>query len=251
MCCLCHEDGLRPARTRSGCGLMAQPLWSAPPLPPAAMGATVPLGRSQAVRQRILIPPCEGSIPSAPANSLACRSVAIPEAANGEGSSGLRQRPPFNRQRGTRMKNVAFTLVMLPPHTPCRRGWAARVAADETGCACSSPRRRRRRCATSPMPTPRSARFRPRCWLRAPPALAAGAAGRTAGRLLLSRARRAPGGGHQLPRDLQRSHRRAHHGVRAGLRAGLAQLPAAAAAPRVSAPGRWIPASCTCPSPPP
>src|SRR6185312_17271039 len=30
-------------------------------------GATV-VGRSQAVRQRILIPPCEGSIPSAPAN---------------------------------------------------------------------------------------------------------------------------------------------------------------------------------------
>jgi hypothetical protein len=29
--------------------------------------ATV-VGRSQAVRQRILIPPCEGSIPSAPAN---------------------------------------------------------------------------------------------------------------------------------------------------------------------------------------
>jgi hypothetical protein len=34
----------------------------------AAGRAQVPLGRSQAVRQRILIPPCEGSIPSAPAN---------------------------------------------------------------------------------------------------------------------------------------------------------------------------------------
>ena len=29
---------------------------------------TLVVGRSQAVRQRILIPPCEGSIPSAPAN---------------------------------------------------------------------------------------------------------------------------------------------------------------------------------------
>ena len=31
------------------------------------------------------------------------------------------------------MKNVAFTLVMLPPHNDVRRHWAARIAADETG----------------------------------------------------------------------------------------------------------------------
>ena len=31
------------------------------------------------------------------------------------------------------MKNVAFTLVMLPPHNDVRRHWAARIGADETG----------------------------------------------------------------------------------------------------------------------
>lgn len=31
------------------------------------------------------------------------------------------------------MKNAAFTLVMLPPQNDVRRGWAARVAADDVG----------------------------------------------------------------------------------------------------------------------
>ena len=31
------------------------------------------------------------------------------------------------------MKNAAFTLVMLPPQNEVRRGWAARVAADDVG----------------------------------------------------------------------------------------------------------------------
>jgi phosphoglycerate dehydrogenase-like enzyme len=37
------------------------------------------------------------------------------------------------------MKNVAFTLVMLPPHDEIRRSWAARVAADETGVRVLQP----------------------------------------------------------------------------------------------------------------
>jgi phosphoglycerate dehydrogenase-like enzyme len=37
------------------------------------------------------------------------------------------------------MKNSAFTLVMLPPHTPVRRKWAARVAADEVGVRVLQP----------------------------------------------------------------------------------------------------------------
>lgn len=37
------------------------------------------------------------------------------------------------------MKNYAFTLVMLPPHTPVRRAWAARIAADETGVRVLQP----------------------------------------------------------------------------------------------------------------
>lgn len=37
------------------------------------------------------------------------------------------------------MKNVAFTLVMLPPHNDVRRHWAARIAADETGVQVLQP----------------------------------------------------------------------------------------------------------------
>ncbi len=37
------------------------------------------------------------------------------------------------------MKNVAFTLVMLPPHNDVRRHWAARIAADETGVRVLQP----------------------------------------------------------------------------------------------------------------
>ena len=37
------------------------------------------------------------------------------------------------------MKNVAFTLVMLPPHDDVRRSWAARIAADETGVRVLQP----------------------------------------------------------------------------------------------------------------
>jgi phosphoglycerate dehydrogenase-like enzyme len=37
------------------------------------------------------------------------------------------------------MRNAAFTLVMMPPHTPVRREWAARVAADETGVRVLQP----------------------------------------------------------------------------------------------------------------
>ncbi len=37
------------------------------------------------------------------------------------------------------MKNAAFTLVMLPPHTPVRREWAKRIAADEVGVRVLQP----------------------------------------------------------------------------------------------------------------
>jgi phosphoglycerate dehydrogenase-like enzyme len=37
------------------------------------------------------------------------------------------------------MKNVAFTLVMMPPHTPVRRNWAARIAQDEVGVRVLQP----------------------------------------------------------------------------------------------------------------
>ena len=37
------------------------------------------------------------------------------------------------------MKNVAFTLVMLPPHDDVRRHWAARIAADEAGVRVLQP----------------------------------------------------------------------------------------------------------------
>jgi len=37
------------------------------------------------------------------------------------------------------MKNHAFTLVMMPPQTPDRRAWAARVAADEVGVRVLQP----------------------------------------------------------------------------------------------------------------
>jgi phosphoglycerate dehydrogenase-like enzyme len=37
------------------------------------------------------------------------------------------------------MKNVAFTLVMLPPHDPIRRGWAARIAESDVGVRVLQP----------------------------------------------------------------------------------------------------------------
>jgi phosphoglycerate dehydrogenase-like enzyme len=37
------------------------------------------------------------------------------------------------------MKNVAFTLVMMPPHTPIRREWAARVAEEDIGVRVLQP----------------------------------------------------------------------------------------------------------------
>ncbi len=37
------------------------------------------------------------------------------------------------------MKNVAFTMVMLPPHNDVRRHWAQRIAADETGVRVLQP----------------------------------------------------------------------------------------------------------------
>jgi phosphoglycerate dehydrogenase-like enzyme len=37
------------------------------------------------------------------------------------------------------MKNFAFTLVMLPPQDDVRRGWAARIAADEVGVRVLQP----------------------------------------------------------------------------------------------------------------
>jgi phosphoglycerate dehydrogenase-like enzyme len=37
------------------------------------------------------------------------------------------------------MKNFAFTLVMMPPHTPVRRRWAARVAQEEIGIRVLQP----------------------------------------------------------------------------------------------------------------
>jgi phosphoglycerate dehydrogenase-like enzyme len=37
------------------------------------------------------------------------------------------------------MSNFAFTLVMMPPHTPVRRKWAARIAQDEIGVRVLQP----------------------------------------------------------------------------------------------------------------
>ena len=37
------------------------------------------------------------------------------------------------------MENFAFTLVMMPPQTPIRRAWAARVAADDVGVRVLQP----------------------------------------------------------------------------------------------------------------
>ena len=37
------------------------------------------------------------------------------------------------------MRNAAFTLVMMPPHTPVRRDWAARVAEEEVGVRVLQP----------------------------------------------------------------------------------------------------------------
>ncbi|MDA1308559.1 MAG: D-2-hydroxyacid dehydrogenase [Proteobacteria bacterium] len=37
------------------------------------------------------------------------------------------------------MENVAFTLVMMPPHTPVRRHWAARVAQEDLGVRVLQP----------------------------------------------------------------------------------------------------------------
>ncbi len=133
------------------------------------------------------------------------------------------------------MKNAAFTLVMLPPHDEVRRGWATRVAQEPVGVRVLQPETVEQAIRDIAEAEAAFGTIPPEV-LRAHPqvALAAGAAGRSAGRVLLSRAGRAPGGGHQLPRDLQRSYRRAHHGLRAGLRARLPHLSAAADAARVS-----------------
>ncbi|MBL4721080.1 MAG: D-2-hydroxyacid dehydrogenase, partial [Alphaproteobacteria bacterium] len=37
------------------------------------------------------------------------------------------------------MENFAFTLVMMPPHTPVRRSWASRVAEDDIGIRVLQP----------------------------------------------------------------------------------------------------------------
>src|SRR5262245_35219804 len=37
------------------------------------------------------------------------------------------------------MRNIAFTLVMLPPHTPVRRNWATRIAQEELGVRVLQP----------------------------------------------------------------------------------------------------------------
>ncbi|MFT6581369.1 MAG: D-2-hydroxyacid dehydrogenase [Alphaproteobacteria bacterium] len=37
------------------------------------------------------------------------------------------------------MKNYAFTLVMMPPHTPVRRSWASRIAEDDVGIRVLQP----------------------------------------------------------------------------------------------------------------
>ena len=37
------------------------------------------------------------------------------------------------------MRNVAFTLVMMPPHTSVRRDWARRIAQDEVGVRVLQP----------------------------------------------------------------------------------------------------------------
>ena len=37
------------------------------------------------------------------------------------------------------MRNVAFTLVMMPPHTSLKRDWARRIAQDETGVRVLQP----------------------------------------------------------------------------------------------------------------
>ena len=65
------------------------------------------------------------------------------------------------------MKNVAFTLVMLPPHTSVRRNWAARVAQDEIGVrVLQRLRRSNTQFATSPRRTLRSVPCRPKCCVR-------------------------------------------------------------------------------------
>ena len=37
------------------------------------------------------------------------------------------------------MRNVAFTLVMMPPHTSVKRDWARRIAQDEIGVRVLQP----------------------------------------------------------------------------------------------------------------
>ena len=37
------------------------------------------------------------------------------------------------------MKNYAFTLVMMPPHTPIKQSWASRVAEEDIGVRVLQP----------------------------------------------------------------------------------------------------------------
>jgi hypothetical protein len=60
----------------SGCGLSRRALWSSRRR--RQPGIKAALGRSQAVRQRILIPPCGGSNPPAPARQSGLRGFISP-----------------------------------------------------------------------------------------------------------------------------------------------------------------------------
>ena len=151
--------------------------------------------------------------------------------------SGTAPGPQLVAERGV----IAYCRGQCPPCSCCRRRPTPRAggrSAWPPRCPSSRwwwPRtwRRRhgdRRCRRGVRHSPAASCSRTR-----PAALAAGAAGRPAGGLLLPGADRASGGGDELPRDLQRPHRRAHHGLRARLRARAAPVHPAAAAARVEA----------------